>query len=620
MFGVRLYSFKNIVFWTYTFIVFGIQFNTLSAQNLSADRKTKEVPSYFLKDKANELGIEDILKDEYTFAPFTNKSMDDLNASYWIRIDFKDELDTLTTQKIWRLRTAVFSEATLYYMTENTLKQKAFGQFDGNEKDSSFFYPNGFPFQKQNLISGRYLYVKAQMHFKTTYTLPFRYLSNDSNRFYTTYYTVQEVKKIIPSILYFGACSILFLTFIVVYLNIKKTEFLFYSLYVFFSAIYLSAANIPSLRFLSESKIGFWTVLVSQILINLFYLLFSKLYLNTSKHYPLLNIIINIVVIILVLLILSHGFTYFSGFYIEQGSILNFQRGLMTLFGLFSMTYLLYKAKDILVTFIVAGSFIYMIGALGYLFTFNKYYMMGGSTIEIFIFSLGLAYKIKLGYEDKLTLQKEISMKEISIKRAQMNPHFIFNSLNSIQHLILNNNKVSALSYLSKFGKLTRNILESSHMATATLKEEINLLKSYLELEALRFDNSFNYSITIDDELDIESVEIPLMLIQPFVENSLIHGLIGKKVGKKNISLRFLNNDDHYIVEIEDNGIGRHSKTTIFRNEEHKSRGMGITKKRLEMLDIDNKNRNSIEIVDKYDSDNQPSGTKIIIRIHNPLK
>jgi len=290
----------------------------------------------------------------------------------------------------------------------------------------------------------------------------------------------------------------------------------------------------------------------------------------------------------------------------------------MTLFGVFSMIYLLYKPKDMLVIFIVMGSFIYMVGALGYLFTVNKHYMMVGSILEILIFSLGLAYKIKLDYEDKLDLQKEVSAKEISAKSAQMNPHFIFNSLNSIQHLILKNDKVSALTYLSKFGKLTRNVLESSHMATVTLAEEISLLKSYLELESLRFDNSFEYLIEIDQNIETENVEVPLMLIQPFVENALIHGLIGKKTGVKKLTLRFLKDDDFYVIQIEDNGIGRHSLQNASGKIQQKSRGMEITEKRLKMLNTQEQNKNSVEIIDKYDSNGQPSGTKVIIRIHNP--
>lgn len=405
----------------------------------------------------------------------------------------------------------------------------------------------------------------------------FEYLSNTSNRFYTDYYTGQDINKLTPSLLYLGACSILFLTFLVVYLNIKKVEFLFYSLYVLFSAIYLAGMDTPTFNTLFESKAGFWIVMISQVFINLFYLLFAKYYLATAQHYPQLNSIINIAVVFLTLVTVVHFLTYFLSLHQIQGNILNVQRLFMTLFGLFSMLYLLYKAKDKLAIFIVVGSFIFMLGALAYWFIPNKYYMMGGSILEIIIFSLGLAYKIKLEYDGKLELQKEVSLKEISVKRAQMNPHFFFNSLSSIQHLILINNKTAALNYLTKFGKLARNVLESSYQTTVTLADEIELLHSYLELESLRFDNAFSYTITVDDPIDLDSVEIPLMLVQPFVENAIIHGLVGKKDGEKTLELRFLQEGEYYVIEIEDNGIGRQ----YFKSEEDrkKSRGMEITKK-----------------------------------------
>lgn len=608
-----------LMLWQCVAFVCVIHTNQLSAQSIELDRKTKPVPTFFFKDTDNKIGIDDILKGDISFNPQTDDSVDDLDATYWIRLDFKDELDTLTTHKLWHLRTSVLSQATMYYWNENSVQQKSFGQFNNKEEEKgSLIYYNGASFEIGDLINNRYLYIKAKMYFPFSRTIKFRYLSYESNRFYTKYYTEQDINKITPSHYYFGACSIIFLTFLVIYMNIKKSEFLFYALYVLFSLIYLSGYSISALHYFFASKATFWIIVVSQILINLFYLIFAKFYLNTPKHYPLLNNIINIVIGILLVFIILDAFSYYNSFYKVQENILDFQRGLMTLFGVFSMLYLLSKPKDMLVIFIVVGSFIYMTGALGYLFIGNKNYMMVGSIVEILIFSLGLAYKIKLDYEDRLNLQKEISAKEISAKRAQMNPHFIFNSLNSIQHLILQNNKKSALKYLSKFSKLTRNVLESSHLTTVTLDEEISVIKSYLELESLRFDNSFNYSIVIDDNLDIANIEIPLMLLQPYVENALIHGLIVKKEGEKNLSIRFLKADDHCTIVIEDNGIGRHSKIAEYKKNDKKSRGMEITEKRLLMLNSEEQINNSVEIIDKYDSNGRPSGTKVIIRIHNP--
>ncbi len=181
--------------------------------------------------------------------------------------------------------------------------------------------------------------------------------------------------------------------------------------------------------------------------------------------------------------------------------------------------------------------------------------------------------------------------------RAQMNPHFIFNSLNSIQYLITSNDRVSALKYLTKFSKLLRQVLESSINVNLVLREEIELLKIYLELESLRFDNSFKYNIHIDEKLDIEEHELPMLLVQPYIENAIIHGLMPKE-GDKVLTISFKDIEDFIICEIEDNGIGIQKGATKKRKKT--SRGMAITAKRItalkkytnqELLKIENLNK-----------------------------
>jgi LytS/YehU family sensor histidine kinase len=199
----------------------------------------------------------------------------------------------------------------------------------------------------------------------------------------------------------------------------------------------------------------------------------------------------------------------------------------------------------------------------------------------------------------------------LSALRAQMNPHFIFNSLNSIQHLISKNDRVNALKYLTKFSTLLREILESSLSVNVSISKEIELLKIYLQLEAFRFDNSFQYSIDIDDTLDVHNVELPIMLLQPYVENAIAHGLLPKQEGEKRLSIRFLNDDGYVRCTIKDTGIGR--KAAMERKKALKidrpSRGLELTKKRLALI---NKNVNAEELVEIIDSD---QGTTIEIRI-----
>lgn len=594
---------------------------TLLAQTTEMDRRTKKIPYSIFKINDRGLEIDGILNNDPPFSSDDSWRFNDVTATYWVRLDFANDLDTLGTQESWCLRTLNFSKATLYYQENGHITDKPFGYFNKNEKNTSLVHFQGVGFKKEHLIDQRYLYLKVQVTESYDRAPRFEYISEEANRFYTDYYTINDLDKVILDHVYLGACLIFFLTFFIIFCYTKKAEFLFYALYVFFSAFFLVRLFLPEYQAYISSFFGYWSVVVSQILINFFYVLFAMYYLNTKKAYPKLHVAMQAIVAVLILLVLLLSYSFYSGGYATSNLTLDLQRLLMTLFGTFSMAYLLFRAKDRLAVFIVVGSFIYMVGALLYMFTSHKYYMIVGSTLEIIIFSLGLAYKIKQEYESKWVLQQEVSMKEIHTLRAQMNPHFIFNSLNSIQHLILKDDKLSALKYLSKFGKIARNVLESSHEVLVTLTEEIELLRSYLELESLRFDNSFEYTIHIDKELDTDQVEIPLMLIQPLVENAIVHGLVDKKEGNKELSVRFEKKDGLCVIEIEDNGIGRHASTSTSKvSRKHgKSRGMQITEKRLGMLHTPAGKKNTMEIIDKYDSRSQPSGTKIIIRIvYNP--
>ncbi|GLU44964.1 tetratricopeptide repeat protein [Allomuricauda sp. NBRC 101325] len=184
--------------------------------------------------------------------------------------------------------------------------------------------------------------------------------------------------------------------------------------------------------------------------------------------------------------------------------------------------------------------------------------------------------------EQNLTIESMNRELEKRMLRAQMNPHFIFNSLNSIQSLIHANDRENALNYLCKFSRLLRQVLESSINISLLLSEEIKLLKIYVELEALRFDNSFQYAFHIDENLDVDAHEVPMLLVQPYIENAIIHGLMPKE-GAKQLNLYF--NDSPEFIEciIEDNGVGITSTKRTNQNERI-SRGMSITEKRIESL------------------------------------
>ncbi len=218
---------------------------------------------------------------------------------------------------------------------------------------------------------------------------------------------------------------------------------------------------------------------------------------------------------------------------------------------------------------------------------------------------------------EKENLKLRVATNEMKALRSQMNPHFIFNSLNSIQHFIVHNDEVSASKYLNTFAKLIRTILNNSEKSTVSIREEIDSLRLYLQLESLRFESKFESEIVIDPGLDLDYHEVPTMLIQPFAENAIIHGLIPKN-GNGKLTIRLFQEDKHIVCSITDNGIGRKKalqlKETSVRKT-HKSFGLKITQDRLELLNYLHKSNLSVKITDLTDEGGMASGTRVDIYI-----
>lgn len=199
---------------------------------------------------------------------------------------------------------------------------------------------------------------------------------------------------------------------------------------------------------------------------------------------------------------------------------------------------------------------------------------------------------------------------ELQALRSQMNPHFIFNTLNSIQNFISKNESKDASIYLSKFAKLMRATLANTKRQRISLKDEIETLTLYLELEQLRLNNKFSYEILVDETIDTQYEQIPSMLIQPYVENAIWHG-ISHKEGNGIIRIQFLPENEHLLkCVVEDNGIGRENAIKLKQNTTSPSFGMNITKERVELLNSLNGNQLSVKIND-LKINNQPAGTRV---------
>jgi LytS/YehU family sensor histidine kinase len=216
----------------------------------------------------------------------------------------------------------------------------------------------------------------------------------------------------------------------------------------------------------------------------------------------------------------------------------------------------------------------------------------------------------------KVELQHQATELEMQALRAQMNPHFIFNSLNSINRFILQNNKAQASEYLTKFSRLVRLILQNSQVALIPLESELESLQLYLELETVRFDHHFEFKIIVDDELDADIIKVPPLIIQPYVENAIWHGLMHKEE-KGHLEIELFQEEYSLCCRITDDGIGRNKAAELKSKSAstHKSVGMKITASRIEMLQQKKQLDAHIKITDLILPDGTAGGTEVLLKI-----
>jgi LytS/YehU family sensor histidine kinase len=209
--------------------------------------------------------------------------------------------------------------------------------------------------------------------------------------------------------------------------------------------------------------------------------------------------------------------------------------------------------------------------------------------------------------------------------RLQMNPHFLFNTLTSIQYLVVSRQTAKAVSYLNIFSRFLRSLLQYAEDTLVTLEDETKILHMYIDLESLSLDETFVYKIKVDEKIEQEDVYVPFMLLQPFVENAIHHGLM-PRIGEKRFTININEIDDEQMeCIIEDNGVGRQMAAEIklkkMRAARHESKGVSIVQQRLELLGQKTGKAGSIKYEDLFDKDGRPAGTRvnIIIPYYNTI-
>jgi ligand-binding sensor domain-containing protein/two-component sensor histidine kinase len=236
----------------------------------------------------------------------------------------------------------------------------------------------------------------------------------------------------------------------------------------------------------------------------------------------------------------------------------------------------------------------------------------------LIVFALGAVVFLWVRYRinqlnSRLALETALAESERKALRLQMNPHFVFNALDAISGFIFQNEPREAVRYLTSFAKLMRLTLESSRETRVPLQNELQLLKNYIELEQLRFGQSFSYRIEVDDEIDPYEDHLPPMLVQPFVENAILHGLRNRAQGKGELTLTFQRTGEYLQCRITDNGVGREKSRALNAKRGKRSLATSITEERIELLSKSLGKPVRFQITDLTDSKGEAAGTEVLI-------
>lgn len=238
-----------------------------------------------------------------------------------------------------------------------------------------------------------------------------------------------------------------------------------------------------------------------------------------------------------------------------------------------------------------------------------------------------LGYRVRLNQlKEKQALMiafnKKLAETEMKALRAQMNPHFLFNVLNAIKLNVQKNQQEDAIDFITDFSKLIRSVLQNSGKKRITLKEELNTLELYIKIERKRFSTAFGFEFVIDPKINTNLITIPPMLLQPYVENAIWHGILHKSENNGIISIQVQQNHAEIIIEIVDNGIGREkaNQLKLKTAQRKKSMGMQITKDRMAINNMVSNDQIKVEIIDLYTDQNQSNGTKVIVKINQYTK
>ncbi len=557
-----------------------------------------------------------ILSQKRQFNPWAEGDLSQTEVSYWVEIDLEDFLNELEGFDSLYFYPYGYEIMDLYLQNSKGVQRIESDRYYNNIFDRIQYQSTQyFKISKSQLVDNQQLFLRLEyVRSKIDLTrLRFRFSTPAGHNLLTRYISANSFKSQLLAYFFLGVAAVLMIFNLILFFNMKERQYIYYGVFLLFQLMYYSQISPLLASFFGyESRhFYFWIGTVSQVLINLSYLLFIRHFLDFKVTLPRFDKVVTGIAILLIIIASLVGVIIWLNPYSElQEHVMNGQRLFMAAFAFGGVVYLWKVYPNKLVYFVIAGTVVFTTGALMTMFLFNLDYMVAGSAIESTIFALGLSYKIKTITQENQKAQLESLSSKLGALRAQINPHFIFNSLSSIQYLIQSEQKTKALSYLTKFSKFVRQVLENSIDVNVTLEKEIELLKVYLDLEALRFDHAFEYHFEMPEEDSLIFQEVPLMIIQPFVENAVKHGLMPSPKDEKHLWLRF-KEDEHFIFcEVEDNGIGRKAAKERKNKTRHRpSRGLMLTEERLKLSNSWKEDVQYIEFKDLA------QGTLVIIKI-----
>ncbi|MGB5928898.1 MAG: histidine kinase [Cyclobacteriaceae bacterium] len=594
------------------------------------------------------------------------------DQTYWVRL-YVPELTP--EEEYYIYYTTPIKALTVY----DSLGSRSLTDY-GSEYDEGF-QPGKklFRLYTDRLYDGNYVYLRVEGNHYRLYRFLFKLYDKEGTvlergqAYFESYFWYN-----IFVLMFAGAVIIAFLYVFSIWVYDRKAVYLYYLLYLVVLGTYLFSRSYLVYNIFTDEIVPYYPNFqhhlqyTSQYLAHFAYLQFSLSFLDARRDYPVFYKWGRIASYVFFgAVILSVINIEFFGNYRFNYVLMDIERAIAIIATIVFQVIIFVKRKNELVLFVVIGSVFFILGAILAVVFRDTTPMRIGTLLEILLFSLGLAYRIKImdrergRYKDEmlkkakekrklleefntslqqqvkerseelvsermkvqeqekqvlqLSLEREIDRVKMIALRSQMNPHFLFNAINSIRAMIIREEAEQAYDYLMHFSKLIRYILESSESQSVALKEELRILKIYVSLEQMRLGGELDFTIEIGEGIDAETATIPPLILQPFLENALIHGLTTKE-GEKQLRLSIHIEGSDMVCEVRDNGIGRQAAGTFKPEQKKKSMAIMLTEQRLRLLnEAGGKDKEQrIMIHDLTDENNEPAGTSVMIRI--PLK